>query len=902
MKYSKNLYTTTIYLLVSIIIFFTIFTLMSRPSIVSAELSSEPEKLDKVTLQLKWRHQFQFAGYYAAVEKGFYSQAGLDVKIFQSMDEDPSKKVLEGKADFGIAMSDLILLRNKGHKIVALAAIYQHSPLVLLVPKKTGINNVHALSNKRVMIEPHSAELFAYLEYERMNPSKMIIYPHSYHTEDLVNGKVDAMSAYSTDEPFMLKKNNIDYNIFSPRSGGIDFYGDTLYTLESQIQEHPKRVDAFLQASLKGWQYALNNSEEIIDLILSKYSKRHSREHLLFESQKTKQLIMPNVVEIGYMNPGRWRYIAEVYKSMNMIPQNFSLEDFLYEKNTNHEQKWIIISIISAFLVVLFAFLITAYFVRLNIKLKKEIKKRKVSDDRLLESERALTTLMQNLPGMAYRCENNIKWTMLFVSAGCFDLTGYKSSELCNDSKIIYGDLIHPEDQQMVWQTVQSALKEKKAFELTYRIIDKSGNQKWVREQGLGVFKETGEIIALEGLITDITEYKCTLEKLEQAKKAAEIANQAKNTFLANMSHEIRSPISGIIGMSKMIINISSEKEVQDNLKSVLDTAKSLSNIINDILDLSKIEDKKLKMLSIDFNLSETLNQLMGIFSYAIENKGLDFKLLIHPDVPQNLNGDPNRLIQVLRNLLSNAIKFTDEGMIQIKVVEIKNGKNLKLQFTVSDTGIGIPKNKIADIFEKFTQIDTTYSKKYAGTGLGLSISKELVELMGGNIWVESTEGKGTDFFFNVYFKKAEIVQKKIDSKPINLRPKSSKALFKKILIAEDDRLNQKSITYFLKKEGFEIFIAENGIQVLELLKKFSFDLILMDIQMPVMDGLEATKRIRNSTTDEFDTDIPIIALTAYAMKGDREKMIASGMTDYIAKPVRMNDLVSKIKAIMVNQ
>jgi len=872
-----------------------ILIFITHPFALFAEESSLPEKkLLKVTLQLKWRHQFQFAGYYAAKEKGFYLNHGLIVELIESTGEESSKKVLEGEADFGIAMSDLILIKNQGHNVVALAAIYQHSPLILLIPKRTGINNLHALSGKRVMIEPHSAELYAYLEYERMNLSKMIIYPHSYHAEDLINNKVDAMSAYSTDEPFILKKNNIDYHIFSPRSGGIDFYGDTLYTLESYIQKHPKRVENFVKASLKGWEYALNNSEEIIDLILTKYSKRHSRQHLLFEAQKTRQLIMPNVVELGYMNPGRWRYISEVYKDLNMIPQSFTLDNFIYEKELYNDNRLIYLSIFLALIIVLFAFLITLHFVRLNAKLKKEIKKRKLSDNKLNESERVISTLMKNLPGMAYRCQNNLKWTMIFVSDGCLDLTGYKASELCNNSKISFGELIHPDDQNMVWHNVQNALQEKKSFEMTYRIIDKYGKQKWLREQGVGIINESGDIIALEGLISDITEYKCALEKLEKAKKTAEIANQAKNTFLANMSHEIRLPISGIIGMCKMLIDISTEKEIKENLSSVLDTASSLSNIINDILDLSKIEDKKLNMLSVDFNLSDIFKKLMASFSYAIDNKGLDFKLDIHPNVNQDLNGDPNRLIQILRNLLSNAIKFTEEGIIKIKVTDIKNGKNIKLRFSVSDTGIGIPENRINDIFDKFTQIDSTVSKKYKGTGLGLSITKELVELMGGEIWVESTEGKGSKFIFIVYFKRASKLIKKIETKTEKVKSKKNDKF--KILLAEDDYLNRKSITHFLKREGFDLTTAENGKEVLEKLKKNSFDLILMDIQMPIMDGLETTKRIRSSESPEIDKNIPIIALTAYAMKGDREKIIETGMTDYIAKPLRMQNLIELVR------
>ncbi|MBF0451734.1 MAG: ABC transporter substrate-binding protein [Candidatus Magnetomorum sp.] len=867
-------------------------------SALSVEVNAEDKKLDSVTLQLKWRHQFQFAGYYAALEKGFYKKAGLLVTIVESNGEDASKKVLAGDAEFGIAMSDIMLLRAKGHKVVALAAIYQHSPLVLLVPKKNGIDNLHALSGKRVMIEPHSAELLAYLESERADPSKMIIYPHSFDTNCLIQGQIDAMSAYSTDEPFMLQKENIAYNIFSPRSGGIDFYGDTLYTLEEQIKTYPARVDAFLKASLEGWEYALNHSEEIIDLILTKYSQRHSRDHLIFEAEMTKRLIMSTVVEIGYMNPGRWSYISEIYKNMNMIPNDFSSEGLCYKKKEHYVQTWWYLLIFGALILAILAFMMTTYFIRLNLHLKKEIEKRKATDDMLRESERALTTLMCNLPGMAYRCLNNKNWTMIFVSDGCFELTGYKSSELCFDMEVAYGDLLHPDDREMVWNLIQDAIIKKTTFELTYRIHVKSGQTKWVWEQGLGVFNERGELMALEGLINDITENKLALEKLEQAKKSAEIANHTKNAFLANMSHEIRSPISGIIGMIKMVLDITSEKDVRENLLTVLDAANSLSTIINDILDLSKIEEKKLEMVAINFNISKILHQVLKIFSYAISNKGLEVEISIHDSVPLHLKGDPNRLQQIMRNLISNALKFTDTGKISIKVQRIK--KNLmfnELLFTVRDTGIGIPKHRYAAIFEKFNQLDNTYSKKYTGTGLGLSISKELVELMGGNIWVESTEGKGTTFFFTAFFKETEQGDKKVP--PAQKPSIKSDPSHIKLLLAEDDLLNRKSVIHFLTGKGYEVIAAENGKHALEILKKESFDLILMDIQMPEMDGMEATRCIRQSTSGDFDPHIPIIAFTAYAMKGDREKMIEAGMTDYIAKPVRMTELFAKIQGLM---
>ena len=368
------------------------------------------KRLETVTLQLKWKHQFQFAGYYAALEKGFYRQAGLDVKIMEATDgEESTDRVISGEADFGIAMSDLIPLRAKGRPVVALASIFQHSPLIILAPKASGIENIHALKGKRIAIEAHSAELLAYFEYEGVPVREIKIFPHEYGVSNLISGKVDAMSAYSTDEPFLLSNKGVKYSTFSPRAGGIDFYGDTLFTNENQVREHPKRVSAFLEASLEGWRYALDNTEEIIDLILSKYTRRHSRKHLLFEALMSERLIMADVVEIGYMNPGRWRHISDTYKKLNGIPDDFSLEGFIYNRNPTPDYRWLYFSLTGAIAVALLAFLISGRFYRLNRLLREEISNRnKIERARqelivsLQEANKEIKTLGGLLPICSY--------------------------------------------------------------------------------------------------------------------------------------------------------------------------------------------------------------------------------------------------------------------------------------------------------------------------------------------------------------------------------------------------------------------------------------------------------------------------------------------------------------------
>ncbi|HEX4348716.1 MAG TPA: ABC transporter substrate-binding protein [Vicinamibacterales bacterium] len=286
---------------------------------------------EAVTLQLKWKHQFQSAGFYAAIEQGYYRDAGLDVTLREAQqDEEPADVVLRGGAEFGVATSDLVLLRNQGRPVVVLAPIFQHSPYVFLVAEGSGISSIHDLKGKSLMIEAHADELLAYLEFEGISRKDVHLVPHTFDPSSLVEGKVAAMSAYSGDEPYLLEKDHVKYLTFTPRAAGIDFYGDTLFTTEGELRSHPDRVKRFLDASLKGWRYALDHPVDIVDLILAKYSQRHTRDHLLFEAEMSRRLILPDVVEVGYMNPGRWRHIADVYGRLGMMPPNASLDGLLY--------------------------------------------------------------------------------------------------------------------------------------------------------------------------------------------------------------------------------------------------------------------------------------------------------------------------------------------------------------------------------------------------------------------------------------------------------------------------------------------------------------------------------------------------------------------------------------------
>jgi len=366
-------------------------------------LSGAAQALESVTLQLKWRHQFQFAGYYAALEKGYYRDAGLDVTLLEAT---PATNVVQavvaGRARYGVGTSELLLARRQA-PVVALAVIFQHSPLILLA-REDRVSNLHQLAGQRVMLEAHAEELLAYLRKEGLPPASLHILPHRQGIDDLINGKVAAMSAYSTTEPFLLRQAGLRTIEFSPRAVGIDFYGDTLFTSQQELKQHPERVRAFRAASLRGWEYALAHPEEMIALILSRYNTQGlDRDMLAFEASRTAQLIQAQLVEIGYMNPGRWQHIADVYSELEMQPHGKLPEGFLYSAVTQQWPVWLTPTAISAALIILVLSWLVQRTIRLSRQLKREIAAHEDTNEQLARQLKEIQALQSRLQEQAIR-------------------------------------------------------------------------------------------------------------------------------------------------------------------------------------------------------------------------------------------------------------------------------------------------------------------------------------------------------------------------------------------------------------------------------------------------------------------------------------------------------------------
>lgn len=559
----------------------------------------------------------------------------------------------------------------------------------------------------------------------------------------------------------------------------------------------------------------------------------------------------------------------------------------------------------------------------------------------LRESKRMLTTLMSNLPGMAYRCRNDRQRTMEFVSDGCLELTGRPSPELLHNSAISYADLIHPDDRDRVWSEIQQETEKGTPFRLTYR-INAGSETKWVWEHGQGIFDASGKLLALEGFIHDITErklaedvrkrtqeelemrvsertawllrinralneemleHKETEKKLLQAQQAADAASRSMGEFLAYMSHEIRTPMNSVIGLAGLLLETNLSPEQRDYVQTIHSSGDALLSIINDILDFSKINEGKMKLELEPFSLRKCIDRSINMVAAKAAEKGLEMGFYLDDLVPQTVVGDSVRLQQILVNLLGNAVKFTERGMVSL---EVKMGDEPgMLHFSVTDTGIGISKSDMKKLFHSFSQVDASTSRKYGGTGLGLAISRMLVEQMGGRIWVESEMGSGSTFHFQIKVEESSgddasnriLAGKRISAIKPGYQEVDHRDL--KILLAEDNPVNMKVALLMLNKLGYKADVVSNGEEAVQALSHKHYDVVLMDVQMPKMDGLEATRAI----LDMDLVDRPrILAMTAYALEGDRKRCLDAGMDGYISKPVQIDELRAALQALNIGR
>ena len=1225
---------------------------------LSLSLYSLAGAAEKVSLQLKWFHQFQFAGYYAAKAQGYYAEEGLEVEIrplnrMRSVVE----QVGSGEADYGVGDSAIVADYARGAPIVSLAAIFQHSPLVLISRKDSGIVSPSDLAGKRLMFDSKGSDdgpIRAMLAEAGISSERFEHVSHSYNNEDLSSGRVDAMSAYLTNQSFYFRERGVAVNIINPQSYGLDFYGDLLFTSEQELNTHPGRAERFLRASLKGWQYALDHPEEMIQLTKRQYQSESSLELLRFEATQTHRMIAPEAVPLGLIDVGRLRRLTAIYAEHKLAPalSDKQLKRFVYASRpdlrlTDDETAWLkahpvirvgidrefapyewfdekgqfvginaeILRLLEGKLGVRFevakgkswqetldmakagqldmlsdavstperrAYLnFTSDFIKSPIvilndqrkgyianldqlhgkrvaikqgyfmqellardhpqitllatpnelaafalikegkadayvgdapslnfllqqagemdlrlagtteyasehsmavihghpellsilektlaaipqveldgvlnrwmslrieqglplrfvllsgvgalfllmlfalwvwRLRREVMARTAVEKALEERERHFEQLLQNSFDTVVILD--AQGVQRYVSASAEKVHGYSSAELV-DIPVIE-QMIHPDDQAQVraafrqivetgyggaeyrhrckgggWVYFEARgtnqlanpdirgvvvnvrdITEQKQAELKYHtLFDKmldgfavheiicdavgkpvdyrylSVNPAFERITGLkaentvglrvlelfpgleaywidtyGRVALTGEAAHFENFVAELDKhfevtafrpapgqfaclfqdvtarkaaeaelkkYRQHLEELVEsrtaelltAKVVAETASRAKSAFLANMSHELRTPMSGVLGMIGLARRRMTDATGLDQLDKAKLSAERLLRVLNDVLDLSKIEAERMALENVPLQLGESVESVLGLLEHGATQKGL----MLSKDLPadlarQTLKGDPLRLGQVLFNLLGNAIKFTEQGAVNLRIrLAEETAEAVRVRFDITDTGIGIEPEAISRLFTSFEQVDNSMTRKYGGSGLGLAISKRLVELMDGEIGVQSTPGQGSTFWFVVPLKRrqGDALAPASPFAGLVLEERLQQGFTgSRILLAEDEPIAQEVARCLLEDVGLRVDLAGDGLQALALARKNPYALVLMDMQMPRLNGVEATKAIR---AESLNSTTPILAMTANAFDEDRQICLAAGMNDHIAKPV----------------
>lgn len=521
------------------------------------------------------------------------------------------------------------------------------------------------------------------------------------------------------------------------------------------------------------------------------------------------------------------------------------------------------------------------------IAVKEDITKKRQTELQIIEKEKTYRTLIEQLSEGIIVIDE--KGFCLEINSEAKKILGFSHENIIG--KNCY-DSLHKE----YWQKIN---EENDSYEgsdiLRYElsVTTEFNNRKDV-EIHIKILDDNRTLLVLR----DITKRKRMQREIVWAKEAADAANRAKSEFLANMSHEIRTPLNGIVGMTNLTLMTNLDTEQKQNLLMVKSCADSLLRIINDILDFSKIEAGKLIIKNSGFDINKLVHDLLKTHYIIANTKGLKIDYRIDSKIPRYIIGDEVRLQQILNNLLSNSIKFTNDGTITIKVTLDREKKNnILVRFEVQDTGIGIDETDRDKLFNAFSQIDNTTTKSHGGTGLGLAICKKLVELMGGYLSYESKKDIGSTFYFYLPFEISD--ENNLNTVEISNTYKESELNTEyNILIAEDNKINRYVLEKIIGNLGYKFITVENGIQVIELLEKEEFDLILMDIRMPELDGIEATKKIRNSKEKKY-CNIPIIAITAHALLGDRERFLSYGMNGYVSKPISEDKLIKELQSLL---
>ena len=833
--------------------------------------------LTPVTLQLKWKHQFQFAGYYAAVKKGYFRDAGLDVRLEAGR---PGLRVADelaaGRADFGVDMPSILIARHQGKPVVALAAIFQHSPVALFVRADSGITNPQDLRGKTVMLRPGgNIEIRAMLAAEGIDKKQIDIIPHSWNLDDLIDGTVDAQAGYLTDRPFLLRQRGVAFTVLRPLTYGIDFYGDCLFTTEDEIARHPQRVRAFLAASIKGWQYAMNHQEELVDYILATYGDRLSREALLFEARAMDELMQPKFIEIGHMNPGRWRHIADTLASQGLLPANMNLTGFLYQPQ--RPGAWIkptLYALVALLAAITLAGGLLLIFVR---KLKIEVARRTSE----LEDERRFTNaVLATLPGIFYVYEDGkrlIRWNDNFQRE-----SGFSAEEMHGRHPL---DWVTEEDKgELIRALAHLRIEAQTAVEVNIQFKDRA-----VPYYCTGSLLTMGGREYLVGVGIDLSARRHLEAQLRQAQKMESIGRLA-----GGVAHDFNNILTTILGYCEILQETlpadSKEREYVGIIQGAGDRAATLTRQLLAFSRKQALEKKIISLNRVITDLLKILGKMLG------EDVRIDTRLQAAPDI---IEADPGQIEQVIMNLAVNARDAMPAGgTIIIETARVETGKGEEapvsdlspgdyVLLVVSDTGEGMDKETISRIFDPFF----TTKEQGKGTGLGLATVYGIVSRHRGGVHVYSEPGTGTTF--RIYLPSSPSLEEiAADPDAALPLPRGTET----ILVVDDEATVRRLVIDTLHPLGYTCLEAANGAAALGVAAAHegTIDLLFTDVVMPEMGGTELAARL---TTQR--PGLRVLFMSGYTEKALDEHRIVGTEIDSLTKPVTPRTVAVKIRELL---
>ncbi|NVN99465.1 MAG: ABC transporter substrate-binding protein [Geobacteraceae bacterium] len=848
--------------------------------------------LEKATIQLKWLHHYQFAGYYMALEKGFYREEGLDVTIREGgPTAEVEKDVAAGRADFGTGTSALLVDRARGADFVVVGQVFQHSPAIFMTPRKSGIRSVRDMAGKRFMYANQHGDMQALLKKHLIDEKQIIKVPHRGDPRDLIEGKADVMLAYSFNEPYIMELAGEPYFTFSPMSFGIDFYGDNFFTTGKNVTERPGFVSAFRKATLRGWQYALQNREETAEVILAKYPRGLSREHLLFEADQMDTLIQPLMIELGYQSPTRWQRISETYAELGMIPKGFDPTPIIYTPTNGQNHRPLILALLFSSIIIGFLAWLLFTFRRLNVRLNRHIEERHQVEENLKKSEQELRELAEAMPQIVWI--TNPDGRFIYFNHQWMDYTGMALEE-----SIGYGwdKPCHPDDRQKAWQAWEQASASLDTYSLECRLRRADGVYKWWLVRGVPVFDQQGVVKKWFGTCTDIddlkngAEEKLFLERqLLHAQKLESIG-----VLAGGIAHDFNNILTAIIGNVEINrMKLEPESPLLQGLINIENAANRAAELARQMLAYSG----KGKFLIENIDLHALLQEMLQMMEVSISKK-VELRLNLTPDTP-HVEADATQIRQVIMNLVINASEAIGDtpGVISITtgtvycneklLQEVWHSGDLRegeyVYFEICDTGCGMDSETLAKLYDPF------FSTKFTGRGLGMAAVQGIVRSHNGAIYARSEPGNGT--CFKVLLPAKGSPTKRNSTLVVNDRWQGHG----NILLVDDEEAIREIGSELLTGLGFTVLTASEGLEAIEIYTAGNdIDLVILDLTMPKMNGIDCYCELK-----KINPDVKVIISSGYSEEDVIQQFSGQEIAGFIQKPYKLSLLKEVLQKVV---